>query len=223
MIVLLVLSVSLIVFLFCLFLLSRDNFLLFRKNVDLETMVNVGLLSLTGGLFFSRLFYALFIFKADYLNILVFLLFSKFGSLSLIGGIIGASVVLWFLGRRAKMPIGHIFDIFALCFLSGYVIGGGIHLMFDFRKQSIVPLLAMLGVSFLLILLLSRLIKTQKFREGSVYWLFLFIFSFANLGEHAIFKQFQMPYFLKENILISIVIVISLFLLIKNQRIFSRR
>ena len=76
----LVIAACFIVFLFCLFVLSKDDFLFLKKNITLEQVFNIAFVAGLVGLFVARSFYVIFNFAPGFVNPLVFLLhlfFSK--------------------------------------------------------------------------------------------------------------------------------------------------
>ncbi len=107
---------GLFLFLYCVFVLAKDDFLLLRKNVNLEQLFNAAFIGFCVSLFFSRVFFVLQHIKSDYLNPLVFFLFPYFPGLSITGGIVGALLLVWIYAKRKKLPFGRVFDIFSLSF-----------------------------------------------------------------------------------------------------------
>lgn len=108
----------LLVFLFTLYALARDDFLLLKKNISVEQMFNVAFITLFVGLFAARLLYVAFHFDLSYLNPLVFFLFPYFPGLSLPGGIIGVLLFSYFYLSAKKVPLGRTADFFGLAFLA---------------------------------------------------------------------------------------------------------
>lgn len=113
-VVLFILLFYLLIFLFCVFVFSKDNFVLLRKNVNTEQMFNITFLVVVVGILIARIFFVAFHYKPVYLNPLVFFLIPYFPGLSIAGGIIGATLFLLAYTYRSKIPTLHAFDIFAL-------------------------------------------------------------------------------------------------------------
>src|SRR5438270_6523068 len=103
--------------LFCIYLLSRDDFILLRKNITLEQVFNYAFVSLAVGILSARIVYVLLHPSLRYLNPLVFLIFPYFPGLSTIGGVIGVMIFLLAVSRKKKIPKGRLYDIFSLSFL----------------------------------------------------------------------------------------------------------
>jgi hypothetical protein len=118
-----VLLVCFIVFLYVLYILAKDDFVINRKNISLENIFNMAFLTAFFALFFARLFYVLINPKPVFFTILGFFLFPYFPGLSIIGAALGSLVFLFPYLKNKNLPIGKTFDIFALGFLSALPIG----------------------------------------------------------------------------------------------------
>jgi len=166
----LLLLISLFLFLYCVFVLAKDDFLLLRKNVTLEQLFNVSFLSFFGGLFLSRLVFVLEHAKAAYLNPLVFFLFSYFPGLSITGGIFGATLVLWVYTGRKKIPFGRILDIFSVSFFFSWSAGLFLNFIISLALTHHIgfPLLFSSIAFFCLFLLFIWLFATGKLKDGNI-------------------------------------------------------
>lgn len=164
------LSISFVFFLFTLYAYSRDDFILFRKNIEMEKIFNLAFLVAGAGLFFARFFYVALNFSTLYLNPLAFLLFPYFPGLSLPGGVLGGSLVLIFLLKGKKFPEGRIFDFFIIAFLASTLIGELIFLgvSYAFTKTLSIPIVVQTGIVFLLFILSARASRNHSLKEGSV-------------------------------------------------------
>lgn len=174
-----ILLISLFIFLFTLFALSREDFVLFRRNVDMEKVFNIAFLTLGIGLFFARLVFVILYFKHVYLNPLAFLLFPYFPGLSLAGGLLGASIGLAVLLRGKKYPEGRLFDFFILSFSVALLSGLFLQLITTYIALKQVPLSIIgeliLGCSIFLLSL--RVFKNHAMKEGSVGLVLVFFLS----------------------------------------------
>src|SRR3990167_7333740 len=88
----LVLLVCLIVFLFCVHFLAKDDLILLRKDVSMEKFFNLIFLGAIFCLLSARLFYGIFHATTILLNPIVLLLFPYFPGLSLVLGAIGGAI-----------------------------------------------------------------------------------------------------------------------------------
>ncbi len=118
-----VLILCLVLFLYKLYHLAIDDYILMKKNVSVDLMFNCAIVCSAVGLFFARLFFVIFHPSHLYLNLLGFILFPYFPGLSLVGGLLGGALALFIFCKRKKMPIGRVFDFFALAFIFVLPIG----------------------------------------------------------------------------------------------------
>src|ERR1035437_892356 len=105
------------IFLYLLYYLSRDDFVIVRKDISMERIFNLAFLTAIVSLFFSRLFFVLESFDPKFSNPLGFLAIPYFPGLSLIGAIAGAEVFIFLYSSFRKLPIGKMLDLFALSFM----------------------------------------------------------------------------------------------------------
>ncbi len=208
-----------LIFLFILFAFCRDDFVLFRKNVDMEKVFNLAFLIGITGLFFSRFFYVLLYFNSLYLNPLAFVLFPYFPGLSLPGGLLGGSLGLAFLLRGKKYPEGRLFDFFILAFsltliIDQLLVFGGEYLLI---KQFMSVLLANAVVIFSFFLLSYRVFKQHGLKEGSVGLALVFFISIVSIVSILFPKHSTMLYVYKEVSVWSIVCLLSLFFFLRQE------
>lgn len=211
---------SFLVFLFCLFLLSKDDFLFLKRNISLEQVFNTAFLAGIVGLFFARVFYVAFNFAPGFLNPLVFLLFPYFPGLSIVGAVFGIALTFFVFLKSDKLPIFHTLDFFSIAFLASASFGfllNGIRAVVLQDKAMILKLIFPLVYLTTFIFFLRFFLKWRRMgelKEGSVSLLFLLFFSF-----------FQFTYnFAKatlgvENYFLIPIFLISLLFFIKNEGI----
>lgn len=176
----LVLIACFLVFLYVVYFLSHDDFVILRNDVSMEKIFNAAFLFSFVSLFSARLFYVLFNPQPVFLNPLGFLLFPYFPGLSLSGGLLGGFLFLLFFLKIRNLPIGRIFDFFSFAFLVsspigffGYFLLSGQRLSLNFLLSFILILvLTGLFIRFLLPLSLSG-----KLKDGSLGIIFLISFS----------------------------------------------
>ncbi len=168
-----ILIICFCIFLYCVFVFAREDFILLRKNVSLEHMFSMSFLTFLVGLFFARLFFVIGNFSSHYLNLLVFLVFIYFPGLSFAGGVLGGLGFLWLFTKRKKMPFGRIFDIFALSFLFAIYVGNLSVFIVDILFKKV--LFVYLGLSVILLLLFMLLTywfsKSKFHQDGSCGYL----------------------------------------------------
>lgn len=189
-----ILLISLFIFLFTLFALSREDFVLFRRNVDMEKVFNIAFLTLGIGLFFARLVFVTLYFKPVYLNPLAFVLFPYFPGLSLAGGLLGASIGLAVLLRGKKYPEGRLFDFFILSFTVALLAGICLQLLTSYvaTKQVVLPFIAELILGLIIFLLSLRVFKNHAMKEGSVGLVLVFFLSLIFIGAAFLQKSVDM-------------------------------
>jgi len=202
--------VCFIVFLYVLYTLVKDDFVINRKNISIESIFNTAFLTAISALFFSRLFYVLIYPEPIFFKVLGFFLFPYFPGLSLIGAALGGLIFFLPYLRNKNIPMGKAIDIFALSFLSalpvGYLgliilTGNSIRSMFLF----IIYVLTLI-VSAKLIFPLSLRGKLKDGLFGVAFISFLSLFnllaSFLNKKPYIIFNV--------ENILFLAILILSL-------------
>lgn len=109
---------SLIVFLFCVFLLSKDDFVLTRKNISLDSMFHLVFLVSLFALVASRLFWGILARNPSIINPLIFFAIPYVPGLSLAGAVGGGMASAWVIGRILKIGEGRVFDIVSLSFFA---------------------------------------------------------------------------------------------------------
>lgn len=219
-----VLLICFLIFLFCLYLLSHDDFVLLRKDISIERVFNIALITAGFSLLGARIFYILLNPSSNYLSPLVFLIFPYFPGLSLTGGIIGAFVCLLALAKKdAKMPIGRILDFFSISFLAvlpfglvGYFLLGKSKIL-SFNEAAFYVVLFIVFLKFLLPKLLSG-----QFKEGTISLIFLISFSLISLVEHFIIRIGKTFHFTIEDFILIFVFIASLVFLIIQEKLFTK-
>lgn len=179
-----ILFITIFIFLFTLYVLSLDDFVFLRKNVSQIILFDIVLVSGLVGLFFSRLAYALLHPSFAYFNPLVFFIVPYFPGLSLSGFLIGGCLTIYMLCVRRKLPMGRIFDVFALSlypasavFFLGEVIQDGL-------KKDFFLLVVSLGSGMLFMLLFfffKRFLTKSAWHDGSMSITLLAVFAVLHL------------------------------------------
>lgn len=219
----LVLIFCFLIFLFFLHFICRDDFILLRKNISLESVFNLAFLVSIAALLGARLFYVFYHPSTRFINPLFFFLFPYFPGLSLAGGIIGGVAFLYFFSRARKMPTGRLFDFFSTAFLSSLPIG--LLGYFLLSRTSLISLGVLFSLFSYLILffifafyLLPRQLK-GRFSDGTLGFIFLFSFSLVSILTKVLSRSF---YFGIDLITLFIIFVFSLSVLIKREKLINK-
>lgn len=211
-----------ILFLYFLFKLVKDDYVFIRRNLSLEQIFDMVFVTLWGSLFFARVFY--FIFHPVAADKLLFNFFSPGnGGLSLTGAFIGGAVSLFIYSRQKKAPVGRLFDFFTLAFLGvlpfGFLSFSFFHKppeMYIFFLYSV--LYTILSIFYIKYFYPKILSKTQK--EGTSSLLFLIFFSLASLCASIINPlKGTITVLSVENVILVLLFIVSVGLLIKHERI----
>lgn len=213
------------VFLFCLYLLSKDDFVFLRKDVTTEKIFNVAITVSIVSVLFSRILYVAINPKLEFLNPLVFLAFPYFPGFSLTGAVVGGAIISFFLSKKYKIPVGRFFDFLAFSFCASLPIGflGLFFLLEDkFRKIMFIGLALVYALLFVVFLkfLLPLLLK-GKVKEGSIGFLFLSFFSVMSLISNFV-ERGRPFYFNIEDFILIFTLVASAVLLIKQEKVLER-
>ncbi len=212
------------IFLYILYFLSKDDFVMARKDVSIERIFNLAFLTGFVTLISSRAGYAVFTHSFQYFNPLVFLAFPYFTGFSLIGGIIGGSIFIYFYSNYKKIPTGRIIDLFIMAFVSVLPIGFIINFIILGGKTTTFFNLFFV-FSLAIYILFTKLIYPYSARgeikDGSLTLLFLSLFSFFYFIIK-LFLDIKTFSFLEiENIALLVLLFSSLIILI-NQEIMDK-
>lgn len=218
--------ICLFIFLYCVYVLANDDFIFLRRDVTMEKLFNMIFLGSFSSLFFARLFYGLFYENNIFSNLLVFLLFSYFPGLSLLGGVVGVGAYLLFSMRRREnpLPMGRICDFFSLAFLISLSIGFVGFLMFSEESIGTVKLGVQAVAYFILFIIflkffLPRLLN-GKFKEGTISFIFLICFALVSLISNAFAKINVLAYFKNfENIILILILIFFAGILIWHENL----
>lgn len=184
----LVLILCFVLFLFRLYHLASDDYVLIKKNISLEDVFNSAFICSAFALFFARFFYVIFHFSPNFLNPLVFLIFPYFPGLSLVGGILGGGISLLIYAGRMKFPIKRVFDFFTVALLFGIPPGliGYILLSSSFTHGQLVRL----GLLFVFFVITTIYIypkaNSLELKDGSLSMLFIIFYTLVSLLANSI-------------------------------------
>lgn len=215
-----VLIICFVFFLFRLYHVANDDYVLAKKSITLDDVFNaafvVGLMSLLS----ARIFYVILNPDPVFLNPLAFLIFPYFPGLSLMGAVAGGSLALYFYGRAKKFPIGRVFDFFTVSLtfvlpigLIGYSLLSG-----DFSVGELVKLILFTIIALFANLYLHPKASSLEIRDGSISILFIIFFSLTMLLTNAIdFSGIQNFINRKENFIYLGLLILGVILIAKQE------
>lgn len=225
----LVLLLCLFIFLYCVYLLAKDDFIFLRRDVTMERLFNLIFIGGLISLFSARLFYALFQGGKGFLNPLIFFLFPYFPGLSLLGGVAGIGVTFLMLANNKKnsLPLGRMSDFFSIAFLIALSIGFVGYLLF--LEESVMMIKAGIQASLYLVLFIIFLrfllpvLLSGKLKEGTITLVFLSCFSLISLVSNAFAKISILEYFRNfENAILISILLLSSGVLIRHENLLSK-
>src|ERR1035437_5004431 len=219
-----VLLICFFIFLYVLYYLSRDDFVIVRKDISMERIFNLVFLTSIVSLFFSRLFFVLINSDPKLLSPLGFLAIPYFPGLSLVGGMLGAEFFIFLYGSFRKLPTGKVLDLFTLSFMATLPLGLIINFIINLGKVSFLSDLVFIFSIFIL-LLFAKIIypfsNRGEIKDGSLGLIFGTIFSFLYFMAKLFLNLKGFSFLSLDNILILVLLFSSLILLV-NQEIMDK-
>src|SRR6185437_15947279 len=170
---------SLLVFLYALYRLVKDDYVFIRKGISLEQSFDIAFITFWISLFVSRVVYSLFhAYPGE--NIFYDFFIMKKGGFSLTGAVIGGIFAVYLISRYRKVPLGRLCDFLSLSFLytlpllflTNAILVTKNELLSVFLNAIIYFVLLIFFVQFLYPKILNRTMK-----EGILATLFLLLFS----------------------------------------------
>lgn len=214
----LVLIFCFFVFLYVIYYLSHDDFVILRNDINMEKIFNLAFIFSFVSLFSSRFFYVLFNPAPVFYNILGFLLFPYFPGLSLSGGIIGGFLFLVLYLKLRKFPFGRLLDFFSMGFLIASPFGLIGYFLLSFSKYSLNHLFSIIlifALVFLFVKFILPISLSEKLKDGSLAYIFLVSFSGVFFLINMILNRGLV--ISKENIMILLISLVSIVPLIKQE------
>ena len=214
------------IFLFSLYLLTRDDFVLIRKDVTLDKAFNITFITFAVSVLSSRILYIILNPSLDFLNPLVFLLFPYFPGLSLIGGVGGGVLFLLILCKYQKLPMGRLLDFFSISFLSALPVGIigyfllGRQNLFTIAPISLVLVYIVLFFAFIKILL--PLLLSGRLKDGTIGLIFLICFSVISLVGNFIGRVGNLLNLGLEDLILVIILYASLVFLFRQEKLLTK-
>jgi hypothetical protein len=220
----LVLLVCFFLFLYIVYYLSRDDFVLARKDIPVAEVFSVCFLTGIIALFSARIVFALANPASMLLNPLGFLALYRYSGLSLIGAIAGAEIFIYAYCKYKKMPAGKIFDLFVLAFVGILPVGLIGNFIVNFGKVGLFSNILFV-FSIILLLILGKVIypfsAKGEIKDGSLGFIFVAIFSFLYFLTKLFLDLKDFSFINPENVLLLIMLFSSLILLL-NQEIMDK-
>lgn len=215
-----VLAVCLVLFLYRIYHLATDDYILIKKNITVEDIFNAVFVCAIFSLLFSRIFYVLMNPHPVFLNPLGFLLFPYFPGLSVTGAILGGALALFLFCKRKKIPRARVFDFFSISFIFVLPFGfvGYFLLSQDFATGNIVKFISYSLILFASNIYLYPKASSLEIKDGTTSALFLVFFSLISLLASAIDNPGTF-YFIshKENFILLAILFFSLGIIIKQE------
>lgn len=216
---LLLLSICFFIFLFILFILANDDFVLLRKHVSIHNLFDLSFIVFVIALLSARVTYVLFHFSFGFLNPLVFFIFPYFPGLTISGGIIGATLFLFFYCIIGKLPQKRVWDIFSLAMLGCLPVGLLLFLLHEKKTFfSGIACIILIIFSFAFFVFIIRLFQKGSIRDGATAWLSLSFFSFVSLLSGFLYDKEKIFYSLSINqIMLFFLSIIFLLLFLREE------
>ncbi len=215
-----VLIIGLVLFLFRLYHLANDDYVLVKKNITLEDIFNSSLACSIFALLSARFFYVVFNPEPIFLNPLGFLLFPYFPGLSLTGGVVGGLLSLFAYSRMKKFPISRVFDFFTISFIFILPFGliGYFLLSRDITVGNTIKLIMYTVIMIFANIYLYPKASALEIKDGTLTALFLIFFTLVNLLGSAIDHP-GTQYFIThwENFILLLILVFSVIFILKQE------
>jgi len=222
----LVILLCFFIFLFALYLLTRDDFVLIRKDATLDMTFNMAFITFAVSVLSSRILYITLNPSLDFLNPLVFLLFPYYPGLSLLGGAVGGVLFLLLISKQQKFPMGRLLDFFSISFLSVLPIGTigyfllGRQNLFTIAPISLVLVYTILFFIFIKILL-PRLLS-RRLKDGTIGLIFLICFAVISLVGNFIGRVGNLLNLGLEDLILIIMLYASLVFLFRQEKLLTK-
>lgn len=220
MIFLLILIICFVVFLYNLYYVSHEDFLIVRKDITTDKIFNLAFVAGFVALLFARIFFVIFNPAQQFLNIIGFMAFPYFPGLSLIGGITGGLVCTAFYSKAKKLPIGKIIDLFTISLVGVLPIGFLLFFIGFWGKVSLdfnALFIAAFIISLILIKVIYKFSTRGEIKDGSFSLIFLSSFSLIYFLINLFTNLKNFSFFELENIFLFVVIFSSLILLVNHE------
>ncbi|HUD44506.1 MAG TPA: hypothetical protein VMR41_03130 [Patescibacteria group bacterium] len=203
-----------IFFLFYLYKLGKEDFVLIRKNVALEQLFNITFIATIVSFLVARLCYVLSHFNVTYLNPLKFFVLPYFPGLVFPALIVGGYLYIWY---KRKLPSGRLIDFYALALASIMPLLALCQLFLPGQQLIVQVVLAIIHFFiylFFRFLLLPR-VNRGEIKDGTLGLLFLAVICTTSFLQDAFTNTHGILFFLQlEDIfylLVLLIIIVSLY------------
>lgn len=200
---------ALLIFIYCVYILVKDDYVFIRKNISTEQMIDIVFIDLWIGLFFSRLFHVL-LHPISEQNIFLSFFSLKANDYSLLGLVLGSTLGLYLIGKYKKLPTERFFDIFTMSFSVALPVGLLIH-MITLRDY----FLLINFISALLYGIFAYFLIKRIQLKYVIFMIFFLLLTFANLMAVQFLNHLSFINF--ENIFVVVVFILVLVLLVKQK------
>ncbi len=211
-------------FLYILYYLSREDFVIIRRDISIERVFSLAFLTSLVSLFFARLFFVLANPEPKLINPLGFFALPYHPGLSLIGGIGGGALFIFLYCRYKAIPIGKMVDLFSLSILGVLPLGLIGEYILSFGKVDLFFILFFISSIFMLILF-ARVIYPfsckGEIEDGSLGLIFIAILSFFYFTIK-LFLDIREFSFLELDNILTLVLLFSSLVLLVNQEIIEK-
>lgn len=221
---LIILIICFFIFLYNLYFVSKEDSLLIRRDILINKIFNLAIITSIAALFFSRVFYVVSYPNSVFNSLLGFIAFTHYPGLSLIGAIAGGLLFVSLYSKYRGYPLGRISDLFTVSLLGVLPIAYMLVFIFTLGKTDRVFNIFLI-LSFIISLVfvkgIYKLSEKGELKDGSFSLIFLTIFSllyflinlFSNLNNFSFLRV--------ENLLSFVVIFMSIVLLV-NQEVMNK-
>jgi prolipoprotein diacylglyceryltransferase len=211
-----ILLACLFIFLYCVYVLANDDFIFLRRDVTMEKIFNIIFIGSLASLLVARIFYGISV-KSIFVSPFTFLLIPYFPGLSLLGGVVGIGIYLFFIVKRREnsFPLERMCDFFSIAFLISLPVGFLGYLLFSEGSAEMIKLGAQafvyLGLFIIFLKFFLPKLLSGKFKEGTITLFFLIFFSLVNLIANAFLEINALEYLKNfENIILILIFLLSI-------------
>jgi len=218
----------LLIFLFSLYILGKDDYFLIRKNFFMEHLFDFIFAGIFFGILFARIvtvFIAVIEYQGRFAEISVYL--GKPFTMTEI--VFGCILSFYIIGKYKKFPLGRLFDFIAYSFLVCLPLWYFLQIFFLKRTEALFHVglgIFYAGVLIFFWKLLLPEMHRSKLRDGTLSSLLLLIYSFAGLAVSFIYR-FRNPSltFETQDLLLIFIFIVSLTFLFQTfrKRVIRRR
>lgn len=217
----LILFLCFFIFLYVVYFLSHDDFVILRADVQMEKIFNAAFLFGFSALFFSRIIYVVSNPEPIFFSLLGFILFPYFPGLSLMGGILGGFGFSYIYFKSRFLPLGRLMDFFSMAFVSSFPVGliGALVLSQQNLSWSFTaPIIFSLIYLFIFIRFVLPFTLNSKLKDGTLCLIFFSSFPLLNIAIRTITANMRFILDL-ESVLSFSLFIASFAILLKQEKL----